>query len=141
MRGYNSTSLALAAEPTGEDCFAVVEEYLSAENGYWQDHDVWMVGSGKFEERGIDLEGRKRGSVADFTAIPSERLKMELKYHALWSLTTRKLSVSTYAANYKSATGDLGRLLRSRRNVGSITEISLSAEELAFEGMTVFPEL
>jgi len=138
MRGYNSTSLALAAEPAGEDCFAVVEEYLSAENGYWQDYDVWMVGSGKFEERGIDLEGRKRGSVADFTAIPSERLKMELKYHALWSLTTRKLSVSTYAANYKSATGDLGRLLRSQRNVGNITEISLSAEELAFEGMTVF---
>lgn len=61
-----------------------------------------------------------------------------LPYHALWSLTTRTLSVSTYAANYKSATGDLGRLLRSRRNVGSITEVSFTAEELDFEGSTVF---
>ena len=63
---------------------------------------------------------------------------MELKYHALLPLTTGKLSVSTYAANYKSATGDLGRLLGSRRNVGSITEVSLAAEEPAFEGTTVF---
>lgn len=138
MQGYNSTSLALAVEPAVEDRFAEVEKYLSAENGYWQDNDVWAVGSGKFEERGIDLDGRKRGSVADFTAILSERLKMELKYHALWSLTTRTLSVSTYAANYKSATGDLGRLLGRRRNVGSITEVSFTAEELDFEGTTVF---
>ena len=50
---------------------------------------VFIKHPGKFEERGIDLEGGKRGSIADFTEVPDGWLKTKLKYHALWSFTNK----------------------------------------------------
>ena len=88
MPRYNRTSLALAAEYE-DNGFEKIEEYLSAEDGYWLNNDVWEVKSGKFEERGIDLGGRKRGSIANFSMIRSYTMKTELKYYVLWSLTNK----------------------------------------------------
>lgn len=138
MQRYNTTSLAFAVEAAEADCHAQIEDYLLSEGGYWLENDIWTVKSGKFEERGIDLEGRKRGSIADFTAVPDGWLKTELKYHALWSLTNKVIMPSTYATNCKSATRDLGNLLQGRAAADSIMQISLSREEAEAEGWAAF---
>lgn len=138
MEKYNNTSLALAEEAAHADCCAEIENYLSSEGRYWLENDIWTVKSGKFEERGIDLEGRKRGSIADFTAIRAEWIKTELKYHALWSLTNKTIAVCTYATNYKSAVRDLGFLLSEQGAAGSITQVSLSGQDLDREGLSAF---
>lgn len=131
MASYNGTSLALAAEPAEKDCFAEIENYLSAEGGYWLDHDIWMVASGKLAERGICLDGIEGDVAADFRAVPDGQLKTELKYHALWSLSTGTISALTYFKNYRSATKDIGELLQAKGNIQSITEAMFTEEELA----------
>ena len=138
MAGYNSTSLALAGEQAEKDCFEEVEAYLSAEGGYWLKHDVWTADSGKFTERGIDLGSKKKGAVADFSMIPDGRIKMELKYHALWSFSMKKIAPSTYAMNYKSAVRDLGGLLRARGNIGSVMAVQIAEDEPGTEGWADF---
>lgn len=135
---YNSTSLAFAMEEAARDCFEDVEAYLSAEGRYWLDNDIWTVRSGKFEERGIGIDKRKRSAVADFSTIVPYRVKTELKYHALWSLTNKVISVSTYAQNYKAATMDIGNILLEKGDPGSVMGFDISGQELASRGLTAF---
>ena len=103
MARYNSTSLALAEEAAVQECFSEVEGYLSSEGGYWQNQDIWLMDTGKFAERGISLGGVKGSVIADFSSIQDGRLKSELKYYALWSLSMGVISASTFTENYKSA--------------------------------------
>ena len=49
MARYNRTSLAIAEEQAASDCFEEIEAYLSSEEGYWLEHDVWTASSGNFE--------------------------------------------------------------------------------------------
>lgn len=132
MQKYNTTSLAFAEVNTEPDGFEAIESYLSAEGGYWLDHDVWKVNSGKFEERGIDLDGRKRGSIADFTEIRSYTIKTELKYYVLRLLTEKQMKATVFSNNLKSIITILAGLLNERAYVGSssLTEIKFSEEEL-----------
>ena len=134
MARYNSTSLALAEETVLQDCFSEVEGYLSGEDGYWQTHDIWMKDSGKFAERGISLEDVKGSVIADFSTIPDGRLKSELKYYALWSLSMGAISASTFTENYKSAVRDLGELLQSKGRISGLTEAVVTEEELTEKG-------
>lgn len=138
MARYNSTSLALAEEQAVKDCFEEVKTCLSSEGGYWLEHDIWTASSGKFAERGIDLDGVHGDIIADFSMMPDGKLKTELKYHALWSLDMRVISARTYAKDYRLAVMDIGRFLGSHGNVGSITEESSVLEELQTAGSTDF---
>lgn len=138
MAGYNSTSLALAEEQAGRDCFEDIEVYLSSEDGYWLANDIWAASSGKFAERGIDTENVRTDIIADFSTVPAENLKSELKYHALWSFSMKVIAPATYAMNYKSAVKDIGLLLQGTKNVKSITEVTFTEEELAEEGWADF---
>ena len=134
MMRYNGTSLALAEEQAEKDCFEEVETYLLAEGGYWLKHDVWTVDSGKFTERGISLGSKKKGVVADFSTIPNGMIKTELKYHALWSFSMNRISLETYAKNYKSAVRDLGMVLQTQKNTDSIMTATVAEEESGMEG-------
>ena len=134
MMRYNGTSLALAEEQAEKDCFEEVETYLLAEGGYWLKHDVWTVDSGKFTERGISLGSKKKGVVADFSTIPNGMIKTELKYHALWSFSMNRISLETYAKNYKSAVRDLGMVLQTQKNTDSIMTATVVEEESGMEG-------
>ena len=136
MSRYNSTSLALAEEQAERDCFEEVEAYLSTEGGYWLTHDVWTVDSGKFMERGIRLGSKQRGVVADFSTVPDGRIKTELKYHALWSFSMDRISIETYAKNYKPAVRDLGMILQAQENTGSIMVAVVAEDEVGTEGWT-----
>ena len=138
MARYNSTSLALAEEAAEQDCFLEVEAYLSSEDGYWQAHDIWMKDTGKFAERKISLEGVKGRVVADFSTIPDGRLKTELKYSALWSLSMGVISASTFTENYKSAVKDLGELLHGNGCISGLTEAVVTEEELTEKGWSAF---
>lgn len=138
MARYNSTSLALAEETALQDCFSEIEGYLSFEGGYWRTHDVWMKDSGKFAERGISLEGVKGSVVADFSTLRDGRLKSELKYYALWSLSMGVISASTFTENYKSAVKDLGELLQGRGGISGLTDATVTEDELTEKGWSVF---
>ena len=67
-----------------------------------------MKDAGAFAERRISLEGVKGSVIADFSTVPDGRVKTELKYYALWSLSMGVISASTFTENYKSAVKDLG---------------------------------
>jgi len=138
MARYNSTSLALAEEAAVRDCLSEVEGYLSSEGGYWQTHDVWMKDAGAFSERKISLEGVRGRVIADFSTVPDGRLKTELKYYALWSLSMGVISVSTFMMNYKSAVKDLGEFLISNGCTSGLTEAVITEDELAEKGWSAF---
>lgn len=136
MEVYNGTSLAHVRQEE-EEAFCVLEDYLSAEGGYWLDNDVWTVCSGKFMERGISTGARKRGSIVDFSGIAPYHIKTELKYHALRSMTMKTIAAATYAQNYKEAAGELGRIAAARQ-AASITGMELLPEELDGKGYSEF---
>lgn len=138
MARYNSTSLALAEETAAQDCFSEVEAYLSSEGGYWQTHDIWMKDAIAFSQRKISLEGVKGSVIADFATVPDGRLKTELKYYALWSLSMGVISASTFTENYKSAVKDLGELLISSGCTSGLTEAVIAEDELAEKGWSAF---
>ncbi len=138
MARYNSTSLAIAEEAATRDCFEEVEGYLSSEGGYWQTHDIWMKDAGAFSERKISLEGVKGSVIADFSTLPDGRLKTELKYYALWSLSMGVICASTFTENYKSAVKDLGELLISIGCISGLTEAVITEDELAEKGWSAF---
>lgn len=138
MARYNSTSLVLAEEAAVQDCLSEVEGYLSSEGGYWKTHDIWLKDTGKFAERGISLEGVKGSVIADFSTIPDGRLKSELKYYSLWTLSMGVISTSTFAENYKSAVKDIGELLQGKGCISGLSEAVITEDELAEKGWSAF---
>ena len=129
MQDYNNTSLAYVMEEEKESPEVKMEEYLSSEENYWLGNDIWTVKSGKFEERGIDLRGRKWGSIADFSVLPEGKAKTELKYHALWTITHKVISPLVYSAQYKSAVASMGTLIQTEPDT-SLTELDVTDQEL-----------
>ena len=138
MARYNGTSLALAEEAAAQDCFSEVEGYLSSEDGYWLSHDIWMKDSAAFAKREISLDGARGDVVADFSTAPAGRVRTELKYYALWSLSMGTISASTFTLNYRPAIKDLGELLEGRGYTQGLTEVVLTEEELSGEGWAEF---
>lgn len=138
MARYNSTSLAIAEEAAAQDCFSEIEGYLSSEDGYWLSHDIWMKDSAVFAKRGISLDGTRGDVIADFSTVPAGRVRTELKYYALWSLSMKTISASTFTLNYRPAIKDLGELLQARGYTQGLTEAVLTEEELSGEGCAEF---
>ena len=138
MARYNSTSLALAEDQVEQDCFSEIEEYLSSEDGYWLSHDIWVKEASAFNERGISLEGVRGWVVADFSTAPAGRVKTELKYYTLRSLSTGMISASTFVMNYRPAMKDLGGLLQDRGYTQGLTEVVLTEDELTGKGWAEF---
>ena len=131
MQRYNSTSLAFSEDVLEANGFEKIEEYLSAEGGYWLKEDIWEVNSSKFEERGIDLGSRKRGSIADFTTVRSNTIKTELKYCILRILTDKTINADVFSKNYKSVVIELADLLTDKAKNGSLAGIVISGSEIA----------
>lgn len=62
-----------------------MEEYLSAEGGYWLENDIWRTDSEAYRAGGL-RESRRDGILADFTGCRNASMKLELKYYILCSL-------------------------------------------------------
>lgn len=64
---------------------AEMEEYLSAEGGYWLENDIWRTDSEAYRSSGL-RRSRRDGVLADFTGCRNASMKLELKYYILCSL-------------------------------------------------------
>lgn len=64
---------------------AEMETYLSAENGYWIENDVWRTDSAAYKAGKI-RKSRREGVLADFSGSPDTYMNLELKYFVLSSL-------------------------------------------------------
>lgn len=62
-----------------------MEEYLSAEGGYWLENDIWRTDSEACRSSGL-RKSRRDGVLADFTGCRNASMKLELKYYILCSL-------------------------------------------------------
>lgn len=62
-----------------------MEEYLSAEGGYWLENDIWRTDSEAYRASGL-RRSRRDGVLADFTGYRNASMKLELKYYILCSL-------------------------------------------------------
>lgn len=62
-----------------------MEEYLSAEGGYWLENDIWRTDSEAYRSSGL-RKSRRDGVLADFTGCRNASMKLELKYYILCSL-------------------------------------------------------
>lgn len=76
-----SSALKLPLDPR----HAEMEEYLSAEGGYWLENDIWRTDSEAYGESGL-RESRRDGILADFTECRDAPMKLEIKYYVLCSL-------------------------------------------------------
>ena len=68
-----------------------MEQYLSAEAGYWIRNDIWRTDSEAYKTSGL-RESRQAGMLADFSECRDAYLKLELKYYILWSLKNQQKS-------------------------------------------------
>lgn len=64
---------------------AEMEEYLSAEGGYWLENDIWRTDSEAYRSSGL-RKSRRDGVLADFTGCRNASMKLELKYYILCAL-------------------------------------------------------
>lgn len=79
------TEGSLALKQTLNPRQAEMEEYLSAEGGYWIKEDVWRTDAEAYKTAKIRTS-RREGVLADFTGSPDTYMKLELKYFLLSSL-------------------------------------------------------
>lgn len=89
--------------------------YLSSEDSYWLNNDIWKMQDSAFAEAGIKVPIQKvpkKGCViADYSEYPSERLKTEAKYHLLHSLKEKYITVVGVVHNYTWGIRNLWRYL------------------------------
>ena len=90
--------------------------YLSSEDGYWLNNDIWKMQDSAFIKAEIKVPKQKAPkkngrTIADFTEYPSRRLKIEAKYHLLHSLKEKYITVVGVNHNYTWAIHNLWRYL------------------------------
>lgn len=62
-----------------------MEAYLSAEEGYWLQNDIWRTDSAAYRLSGLNAT-KTRGKLADFSCFTNETLKLEMKYYLLFAI-------------------------------------------------------
>ena len=82
-----SSALKLPLNPRQEE----MEKYLSAEDGYWIQSDIWRTDSEAYRTSGL-RGSRRDGVLADFTECRNAYMKLELKYYILCSLKNQRKS-------------------------------------------------
>ena len=79
-----SSALKLPSNPQQEE----LEKYLSSEDGYWIQNDIWRTDTEAYRA-GVVRESRREGILADFTECQDVYMKLELKYYILYSLKSQ----------------------------------------------------
>ncbi len=105
-----------------------IKKYLSAEDGYWIQNDIWRTDTEAYRA-GVDRESRREGILADFTECQDSHMKMELKYYILYSLKSRWRSPAYVQDVLMSVIRLVGRYVVSSGAYGSFEEIGISTEE------------
>ena len=77
-------SLALNIQPDLKHEMMI--EFLSAENGYWLENDVWRSDSKAYLMSGFKNSQVYNGVLVNFSSFSNEVLKLEMKYYLLISM-------------------------------------------------------
>ena len=99
-----------------------MEQYLSAEAGYWIRNDIWRTDSEAYKTSGL-RESRQAGMLADFSECRDAYLKLELKYYILWSLKNQQKSPAYVQAVLMPAIRLAGQKVSSSGTYSSFEEI------------------
>lgn len=111
-----------------------MEEYLSAEGGYWVQNDIWRTDSEAYKAGGL-RESRRYGVLADFTGCRNAYMKLELKYYILCSLKNQWKSPAYVQDVLMSVLRLVGRNIASSGEYSSFEEIGRSIIEPLSEDM------
>ncbi|GAA0101932.1 tyrosine-type recombinase/integrase [Paraclostridium bifermentans] len=74
-------------------------EYLSQDNGYWLENDIWNIDDNVFEKQ----EYKTGTKNIKFNYIENETLKNETKYYLVYSLKNKYISLSAILNEYQYA--------------------------------------
>lgn len=124
-----SSALKLPLNPRQDE----MEKYLSAEDGYWIQNDIWRTNSEAYRTSGL-RESRRDGVLADFTECRNAYMKLELKYYILCSLKNQWKSPAYVQDVLVSAIRLAGRNIASSGAYSSFEEIGQSMTEPLPEG-------
>ena len=116
-----SSALKLPSNPRWDE----METYLSSENGYWLQNDIWRTDSDAYRASGI-RKSRREGTLVDFSGYPDNGLKQELKYYLLCSLRNQWRSPAYVQDVLMAPIHLLGENLAKSGTCHSFTEIEES---------------
>ena len=118
MITYGNLALKMQPDPKHE----MMIEYLSAENGYWLENDVWMADSSAYVSAGLRTVRFPECSIVDFKSYTNEALKTEMKYFILYGLKNKWKSPYHLQNMQRSAVRMIGERLGSNPAVSSFSE-------------------
>ena len=113
-----------------------MEEYLSAEDGYWLDHDQWHIQSEAFRKSGLNAGKYKKVMLADFTGYRNESMKLETKYFLLYSMKNKLISPLSIYSNMTTVIKLIGTKLAICGDVESFDGLDVGDSELYDEDLT-----
>lgn len=119
-----SSALKLPLTPWQEE----IERYLSAEDGYWIQNDIWRTDAEAYRT-GVVRESRREGTLADFTECQDVYMKLELKYYILYSLKSQWRSPAYVQDVLMSVIRLVGRNVVSSGAYSSFEEIEIRTKE------------
>ncbi len=119
-----SSALKLSRNPRQVE----MEEYLSAEGGYWLQNDIWRTDSEAYKASGL-RESRRDGILADFTGCRKASMKLELKYYILCSLKNQRKSPAYIQDVLMSVIRLVGQGIASTGTYSSFEETGQSITE------------
>ena len=118
-----SSALELLLDPKR----AEMEAYLSAEDGYWIQNDIWRTDSEAYRASGIK-KSRRDGILADLTSCQNAYMKLELKYYILYSLKNQWKSPVYIQDMLMTVIRLIGKNIASGDIFGSFMEIGENTE-------------
>lgn len=102
--------------------YGEIIEYLSQDNGYWLENDIWNIEDKVFQEIEYKVDGRK--IKLDF--IKNEVIKNEIKYYLVYSLKNKYIKVSKILNEHQYAIGYLIKYIEKYYpNIKSFDEIDI----------------
>ena len=116
----NNGALALKEQDTGR--YGEIFFYLSEDDGYWIENDVWEVQNKAFTDNGLFPNSRKTATKIDFSRYAEETIRNEAKYYLLSSLKKGELRLSNVLNIYSMPVKRLGDYL-STSGIRGIEEL------------------
>ena len=116
----NNGSFALKQQNTGR--YGEIIAYLSEDDGYWIENDVWEVQNKAFMNNGLFPYIRKTATRIDFRHYAKEMIRNEVKYYLLNSIKNGELKLGNVLNVYSMPIKRLGDYL-STSDIHGIEEL------------------
>lgn len=107
----NNGALALKKQDTGR--YGEILSYLSEDDGYWIENDVWEVQNKAFTDNGLFPYLQKAATKIDFSHYAEEMIRNEVKYYLLSSLKKGDLKLGNVLNIYSMPIKRLGEYVNA----------------------------